>query len=184
MTDQGKQQQEWLRKIELDQNIVGLETIEDTLKNEAFRKWFLSQVLSPTINMGHYNNDTGRIVLNAAIPGLSFNTAAVATHTLTVPAGSTYRVIAGAFVNNTRNYGGTLTASIGGQAMTFMSSAAGSTTLGRWCIWIGSAGLNASNAYPGIAGPVVLAAGDTITFTDASFVAGDDMEFYFFYEVI
>ena len=61
----GKQQQEWLREVDLDQNIQGLEQIEQTIKNEETRKWFLSQMLAGNVAFARYNPVTGFIELGA-----------------------------------------------------------------------------------------------------------------------
>jgi len=184
----GKTQQEWLRKVELDQNVVGLETIEDTLKNEEFRKWFMSQVLNGTFKMGYYNATTGRFELGAHIPEQTVQYSAVSAdaNTFTVPAGARgVKVHVAMTENDTRNYGAVLSGTINGTAVAnLFTAAAASATSGRSLVMVGAAGPTGATNLSGLSGPIVLLPGDSLTMTLNNFVAADTVFHTWIFEVI
>lgn len=63
MNDKPKTQSEWLRQIDPDQNVTGLGTLVNALKNGVFKKWFLSQLISPVVAIARYNPVTGHLEL-------------------------------------------------------------------------------------------------------------------------
>ena len=52
-------QSSWLKDVDLDQNVKGIEYIKDIYVG-GLRKWFLSKVLSGNYRIGKYNNTTNK----------------------------------------------------------------------------------------------------------------------------
>jgi len=181
-----KGQAEWLKDIEPDQNVIGINTLDETRKDEAGRKYFVSQVLQPGIEFGRYDRNTGKYTLsqyNAMV--VSQNVAAQAALTLTNPttSGVFYRVHVAGIMNSTRLSARVLSGTIGGTAITSLAYQ-GAGLQSRTDILLGSAGPTSTTISSGIAGPIILSPGDSLTLTDGSFVAGDSMLHFFIYEVV
>lgn len=171
----------WLEKIEEDQNVKGIETLDDTIKNDYGRHWFLRQDLSPTIETGVYNSVTGRINKRYGKYATSANTTSQATHTLTCPAGRRYIVTHAGYSNGNRATVGSLT--LNGGVITNGTTAGGAAIM--WNM-IGSTVSGQSNAlaFNQSIQTLVLEEGDVLVITDGSFVAADTMRHYFRYEEV
>jgi hypothetical protein len=168
-------QQQWLREIDNDQNVQGINTLDDTQKDGAGKRWFPSQVIQPGIVLGHYNPSEGRYELVTPYYGehtLVYDDTSASTYTLTAPAGHRYRVVWFAHFNITRASTITAQATIGGvTAAAFASSVSANTVaIGRWAVAVGGMSSGATNTSPM---EVVLNPGDSITITDTTFVAAD-----------
>jgi len=171
----GTPQNKHLEKIEDDQSIKGIDTLDDTLKNERGRHYFVSQEIKPSIEKAWYNPNTGRYVLGPFGMFTSeseFTSVSQQDLTLTCPAGFRYEVYYAQIINATQATSGNFTAVIGGNTFTSPSTTANGTSA------IPILGSNASgsvSAY-GAIGPICLDAGDTFTAHINTFAAGNDTE--------
>lgn len=116
-----KPPKEHLKKIEDDQPLNGIETIDDTQRNDTGRHWFVSQEIGPKADMAWYNRTSGRLIpgpYGYFVPDSSWSTASVAALTLTCPAGHRYRVYYAAARNVTQATDAVLSGTINGNAWT------------------------------------------------------------------
>jgi len=188
MENQGKAQAEWLKKIEPDQNVNGLERFIATIKNELGRKWFHSQVLQPTTPTAWYNPTSGRYVLGPHgyfVPGSSYTTTSQAALTLTCPTSHRYRVYYASCRNATQASTISLSANIGGNAITDMLTP-GSTGILTTNVAVGACGavgdLAGNPSTPITPNEVWLNAGDTLTMTLTTYAAANNTEHIFLFE--
>ena len=150
--------------------------LEETLKNEATRKWFLSKVLAGNIHFGEYNNQTGRIGL---IDRTEYRVTAADVATCTLTAGARpLRIKYTSFRNESRNDSVTLT--IGATVISRNSTAISATHTHNPV----GATLMGSMSAAGIRGPITLNPGETFTQTSIAFVAADATTHVIAYEVI
>lgn len=182
----GTPQNEHLKHIEEDQSIEGIETVDDTLKNQPGRKWFNSQVLQPVIIVGGYSETDGRYFLGNwrenMVPNSQFNTtAALGSNTLTCPAGHRYRVYYAHGANYTAAAVSVLSGSIGGNAVVAFRGAPALTDNPIVVIGGTSAVDAVAGTYNNTVNEIWLNAGDTLTQTIAT-AAGNDMEYLWLFE--
>lgn len=184
----GVQPQKHLQKIEDDQSINGIETIDDTVKNEAGRKWFISQAITPVVVMGGYSDDTGKIVLqspswrDSMVPNSSHTTASAAALTLTCATGHRYRVYYAGARNATQATNLTLSGVIGGNTWTSFNCA-GSVSTQTTIPAIGGIGqTDAAAGWAGSVNEIWLNAADTLTMTLTVYAAGNNTEHLFMFE--
>lgn len=171
-------QAEWLKGIDDDQNIVGLENVQNTPKAQAGRKWFLSKVLAPFIKFGHYETRTGKIRLGDwehAEQILVVDATSAGTSVITCPATYKYRVEFAKVMNSTRAPLPYVEIVKNGATMDFTGIAA--ATAGIAIPIIGGAENQANQVS--MKGPVELYPAETLTLGDDNFVAADVMEYGF-----
>lgn len=164
-----------------------LKRIEELDDNEReFQKMFESREIKPVIIMGGYDPNSKKYQLGRTqrMSG-SYSTTSAAASTLTVPVGSTYRVVYAASTNGTRNFGVQLSGVIGGQTMTiiFDTGAAAVTSTKTYAV-IGASGPGFAATLGGVATPIVITNGDSLTMTDTAFVASDTKKHIWIYEVM
>lgn len=179
---------EHLKKVEDDQLINGIDTVENTVRNDAGRHYAVSQLLQPVYLQGYYDNITGRYVngdwRQSMVPNSSWTTTSAAALTLTCATGHRYRVYYAGARNATQATLVTLSGSIGGNAWTNFNieQATGATTTlpvigggNQYYDGIGVAGTNAIKE-------IWLNAGDTLTMTLSVYAAGNNTEHMFMFE--
>lgn len=175
----------WLEKIEEDQNVKGIDTLDDTVKNDYGRHWFLRQDIAPNLDMGVYNSTNGRFekshgswratTFSAAHPTVS--------NTLTAPAGHLYRVHFAYISDDFTNYQVNMTGSINGQAVAFLSlSTAMTAGVNFIAIGIPFNIDNAGGLTPAIPSVIELRSGDTAAMTITGAVGGDTIAGGWVYE--
>jgi hypothetical protein len=180
-----KTQQEWLKDVDIDQNVNGLATLTQTLKNALNKRWFASQVVQPVVYIGTYNHATGKYELNSNYQSAILILTDVAVHTLTCPDGFRYKVT---FVTSaeggfaTRNF--TMSAQLSGITI-MMLAASGVMAVGVPQVLIGSPFCinNAGTFNPAIPNPIVMNPGDSLSVTQAGWIVGDGHSTAFVYEV-
>jgi len=174
--------QEHLKKVADDQCLNGIDTLDDTQRNEADRHYAVSQLLQPGIVTGYYSTAQGRF-----IPGYSswrdnmtcessFTTASAAAFTLTCPAGHRYEVRQAGALNATQLSTTTLSASISGNALTCLGTSSSGTVM-QMCIGNGA---GTTTSVPQM-NSIWLDAGDTLTLTLNTYAGGNDTEHFFIY---
>lgn len=166
---------QWLKKITPDQNLSDIEQIDDT-RVSGFKQWFMSRLIGPFIKLGYYDADADRIVQGSPSESYTweseFTTASAAALTLTCPAGYRYEVYHACAWNVTQASSTTLTATIGGNTLTLITTAAGQTQIKGLAI---GQGFGALSDYSHTA-PIGLSAGDTMTLTCGTYAAGNDTQ--------
>lgn len=162
----GTPQQKHLERIEVDQSIQGIEQLDDTIRNDAGRHFFVSQAIQPGIDQGWYNPQTGRYVLGVPehlTHTIDADNTSAATSSWTVPTGRKW-IIHGLFGSNNNRATG-LTVTIGGVVCNRTANNSVTQTLSYHMI--GSSGSAVMQSG------LVLDAGTTIALTDQAFVAAD-----------
>lgn len=189
MKVQGKTMSMWLKEIELDQNLRGIDSLPLTVKNEQGRLWYLSQVLNPELDQGHYDPNDGRYHNGPYVPHTATNyTSAVnnTTQTLTCPASRAYKVTAVGLMNNTTAPQFTsVYTPLGGTAstLTSMGGAGTATNSMNFCIGgVARGGPLTETAGEILNGPLWMRPGDTLAVTQTNPVAGDTISILFVYE--
>lgn len=190
--NRNKNANEWLREIDDAQNLEHVTEVEKPIISRV--RMFFSRMLTPTVNMGYYNEDTGQIVLGALSGSLADArkiitdtqvTNDVAAGTLTVPAGHAYKV---KLVSVKSDRAPTITLDYtpsGGTAVQITDypiALVASTTLnllGGVTGYVAAAGSGASN---GMISELWMQAGDTLTITIVNFVGGDATDLNFIFE--
>lgn len=185
----GTPQNRHLEKIEDDQSIQGISRIEDTIRNDAGRKYFVSQSIQPVLSQGYYDPATGRYVLGQPLPttattvSAALNTPSV---TLTCPVNHVYKVIHVNGSNNTTASLWTLTYTPNGGTAIALHRSIGAATAAAAAIapLMGySAATQATTACPSqFAGPLYMRSGDTLNVENTNDVAGDTITISFIYE--
>ena len=100
-----KNQTEWLKEIEDDQNVLSLDNIGLT-RWYGLRNWFMSKVLQQCFKIGYYDPETGRFVLGS--PGdsytweMEFTTVSIGTLSVVCPEGYRMDIIDGGAQNATQ----------------------------------------------------------------------------------
>lgn len=185
----GIPQKEHLKEIEPDQSVVGIDTLDDTARNDARRKWFVSQAIQPVVIQGYYNEDTGRYVLgdwrNTMTPNSSWTTTSAAALTLTCAAGHRYRVYYASARNASQATAVTLSGVINGNAVgAFNENCVLTATTRIICLGGQGVAIDAIAGSYGANGPreIWLNAGDTLTMTLSAYAGGNDTEHLFMFE--
>jgi len=171
----GKQQSEWLKEIDDDQNVNGLERLTTTLKNALNKHWFHSQVIQPTTQLFQYNSVTGRYeTMFSDTQTITANTANAATSTLTCPAGRSYKVYWATRNNATRAATYTLDAVINGVALALIPDDGQTIAINEARLFFGPSSYLDLGTLGHIVLPyIILQPGDTLTITDTTWVALD-----------
>lgn len=186
----GTPPQKHLSKIEDDQSIQGIDTIDDTIRNDAGRKFFVSQEIGPKADMAWYNRTTGRLIpgpYGYFVPNSSWTTTSAAALTLTCAAGHRYRVYYAGARNATQATDLVLSGVIGGNAWTEFNTTNGFTFATTETIaLIGTTGGQVYDGVGVIGKPGInelwLNAGDTLTMTLGTYAAGNNTEHLFMFE--
>lgn len=187
---EGTPQNVHLKKIEPDQSLDGIQTIDDTVRNDAGRKWFVSQAIQPVMILGGYNANTGRYLLGSwrdtMVPNSSWTTTSAAASTLTCPTGHRYRVYYAGARNASQSTDVTLSGTINGNSWTNFNTDGGSvcnTTTTTNVIGGGNQFYDGVNVNGKAAIPELwLNAGDTLTMTLGTYAAGNNTEHLFMFE--
>lgn len=178
----GIPQNKHLEKIEDDQSLNGINSIDDTIRNEAGRHWFVSQAIQPNMQMGYYSPTTGRFTLGGAswrdnmTCEMAFTTASAAASTLTCATGHRYEVTQAGAMNASQASTTALTITKSGSSTSALVTTSSGTTMQNA---IGN-GAGTATAVSFV-GPVWLDAGDTLTLTLNTYAGGNDTEHYFMY---
>ena len=186
----GRSMKDWLRNVFVDQNLNDLEHIDQTVMN-GVRRWFRSQTLIPTLDTGHYDTASGKYTLGPPSPSVidaknivtetTVSTASLATVTVTVPAGHAWKMILASNRNSDRAHESTLTYTPnGGVASVFQSQAL--VLVDSTDSLLGGSKIGTTITGSTMNGPLWMQAGDTLTITDDTFVAVDDVRKDFIYE--
>lgn len=188
--DRGKPQAEWLKNVDGDQNVQGLGSLDDSARNDARRKWFLSQQIVPAVIVGELDTATGKITTsgNKTIPRTSTSVLATssATHTLTCPAGHAYKVIYASARDETTGPAYTLTYTPNGQTAGVIRTYVGNMIAAKTYALLGGTEIltdpGAGIYYSNINGPLWMRPGDALVITNANYVALDVCYQLFIYE--
>lgn len=171
--DKPEGQAKWLEKVEKDQNISGLNTLDDTLKNEAGRHWFPSQSIQPSIPVSYYDQINGYYVMGTPTTGRVYITRSeVSQAVYTFTAQFRCRIIYLSHRNDTRAHGSTV--SIKGTEL--IGSAVTAFTQAREHPIIGGISNVDEAVVQGLNSGIILEIGETLVHTDATFVAADVTE--------
>lgn len=184
--NQGIPQSKHLERIEPDQSIQGINNMDNTIRTEAGRKWFISQAMLPHLSIGQYNSITGRFEFSHGQLSSYNDTASDATATLTCPANRIYRVLFVSALDATTATSYVLQAVIGGTTITLMPNDVNNMPIGETHVIMGTTlSLDSGGVtHPTITIPITLRPGDTMTVTASDFVALDNMDFWFIFEEI
>jgi len=184
--------QEHLKKIEKDQLLHGIDSLDDTVRNEVGRHFAVSQLIQPALVHGYYSTAQNRYILGPGswrdnmVPNSSWTTTSQAALTLTCPAGHRYRVYYAAGRNATQATDAVLSGNIGGNAWTdFNDKGGGAITQQDTIVLIGGQGrVNDGVAVVGHDSlkELWLNAGDTLTFTLTTYAAANNTEHLFMFE--
>lgn len=99
----GTPQNKHLEKIEDDQSINGIDRVELSVRNDAGRKWFISQAITPIVETGTYDSSTGLILLKHVGMVISVEDTSQAAHTITVPHGQIWQFLGCGGSDTSRN---------------------------------------------------------------------------------
>lgn len=101
-------QAQWLKEIEPDQNIEGIETAILPDLRARFKKWFSSHVIQPTVALARYNPITGKYELGPEdrnADTLVTSVVSAATTDFVITDGQTWEIVLLGAQNNTRASG-------------------------------------------------------------------------------
>lgn len=141
-----------------------------TMNDRDIRKYFASREIKPTLVIAHYNSYTKKFEFTYGEPVFQTNTTSADTHTFTVPAGESWKVIFVSYVDNTTNYNASLVITdADGNAMLF--TATGVVAAATTSTWTMPA-------------PITIREGGVVETTNAAFVALDDVLTIVYVEVI
>lgn len=96
MSNNGQEASKWLRKVDEDQNLSGLNNMDLTLRNGPHKPFFVSQVIQPVVSVGSYDNITGRYEPGSGERGailIETSTVSAQTTTFLIPAGEVWEII-------------------------------------------------------------------------------------------
>jgi len=165
---------EHLKKVEPDQSIQGIGQLDDTVRNDAGRPFFVSQEITPVLLQGVWNNATGRYSLTNPDTiydsACTTSNASVATVTLTCPTGHRYIVSIVLAQNATQVSPHYLSGTIGG--VTFTGPSTATSVLITTLLGGVSAGAASSHA---ISAEIVLDAGDVLNAVSSTCNVGVDV---------
>lgn len=176
-------QAEWLKGIDEDQNLVGLENISTPKRNQGGRRWFLSKLLALRVKLGQYDARSGKIVLSEfPIPAASYDATTTADAlTLTCEAGYDYEVYLAAASDTDNAFVLTLTGTIGGVACGGLPSMTAGVAAGDWGFVIGGVNNLGAATDTSLLNSVWLAPGDSLTITIVGFASPDANHKVFLY---
>lgn len=166
-------------KLKDDQIIKRIEEIDDN--ERPFQKMFESRELKPVIIIGRYDKGSKKYVIGSWLDSMTskvaFNTASVASLTLTCAAGHRYRVINAGAQNATQASTHTLSGVLGGNVIGQLGLTSSVTSYAYFFTGAGTA-----PTFGGV-NPIWMEAGDTLTITSNTCNVGvDNMEHFILYE--
>ena len=169
---EGKQASAWLAKVTKDQNLEKLALLND-IPFDTLRRFFLSGIIQPTLNLDHVRVTTTTTALAVSI----------ATGALTVPEGHVYKLIAVMAANDTRapTWQVTYTPN-GGAGVIILESSQTVSQATHFPLMGGGATVSHNAVGGGIIGPLWMRAGDVMSVYCSNFVAADVMTHAFIYE--
>lgn len=172
----GKPQSQWLKDVDKDQNLEELHDILKTLQNIPGKRFFVSKVLQPEIDILQYNSISGGFEFSKGQVQYAIDTGNAATSVLTCAAGEEYRVQSAQRNNGTRVATYKLDAVISGTAYAIIPDdtvAMGAIAEPRHFILSGGTYFDSAGNGRICIDEVVLREADTLTITDTSWVGGD-----------
>lgn len=179
----------WLeRRYEKDQMVDGIDTIPLTPRNDWGRKWALSQLVSPDIDLLRYNSISGHYEFKDGEITGAVDTTSAGAHTLTVPAGRMYRLLFAQSSNATRPIQISLTLTLGGVAQNVIIDPQAWNAAGDIAQVVGRPGWvsdSVGNLHPCVdLRDIIMRPGDTAVITDTAFVIADGRTTNWTYEEI
>jgi len=177
--------QEHLKKVETDQTLNGIASLNRSLRNQDSRHLAVSQMIQPVLSQGEYNSFTGRYQACCGGQRATSTTVAIATSTITCPAGHKYKIkILSATEAGFTATSYAIAGTISGTALTILPDG-GNMLAGQSALLIGSpVHVNGAGALEPSLTTLELNEGDTLTITMSDWGAGDTWNLQYIFEDI
>jgi len=178
--------QKHLSKVETDQILNGIASLNRSLRNQDSRHWAVSQMNQPVLAQGEYNSFTGRYQACCGQQRATVvTTIVVATSVITCPAGHKYKISLLSAVEagfTATSYA--LSAVLGGNTIAVLPDG-GNQLAGQAALLIGSpVHVNGAGTLEPSLMSLELNEGDTLTITMSDWGAGDTWTLNYIFEDI